>query len=520
MRKIALLLALVLLLTGCASQKAYIPTGDGLADVTRPTEAPTEPPVTAPGGLNVTDQGFTLAYFPEAGFNPYDCLNINNRMLFSLLYQSLFITDSQGRVEPQLCKSFTISEDLTTYIFTLERATFPDGTELTAMDVVESLKAAEDSDYYEGRFTYIGGISELEGNRVKITTKVPMENLPLLLDIPIVKYGQSDSRTPQGTGPYILEDSAEGMLLRRRDNWWCEAQVPLTARTVKLMVGEDQTQIRDEFEFGSLGISTADPGAASYAAYRCDYELWDAETGIFLYIGCNIKSKVFSQSQVRVALSYAIDRSGLLANCYNGFGNAVTLPASPNSGFYDQTLARQVSYDPTVFQQALTEANMVGRTVKLLVNKDDSVRLQAARKVAQMLTDCGLNVELLECSYTDYRAVLRDGTFDLYLGQTKLSPNMDLTAFFKEDGSLSWGGMANATCLDMCQEALENSGNYYNLHQMVLRNGQLIPVLFRSYAVYADRGVGTGMEPSRDNVFYYSMGKQLETVRTVVPNEE
>ena len=520
MRKIALFLALALLLTGCASQKAYIPTGDGLADVTRPTEAPTEPPVTAPGGLNVTDQGFTLAYFPEAGFNPYDCLNINNRMLFSLLYQSLFITDSQGRVEPQLCKSFTISEDLTTYIFTLERATFPDGTELTAMDVVESLKAAEDSDYYEGRFTYIGGISEVEGNRVRITTKVPVENLPLLLDIPIVKYGQSDSRTPQGTGPYILEDSAEGMLLRRRDNWWCEAQVPLTARTVKLMVGEDQTQIRDAFEFGSLGISTADPGAASYAAYRCDYELWDAETGIFLYIGCNIKSKVFSRSQVRVALSYAIDRSGLLSSCYNGFGNAVTLPASPNSGFYDQTLARQVSYDPEVFKQALTEANMVGKTVKLLVNKDDSVRLQAARKVAQMLTDCGLNVELLEHNYTDYRAVLRDGTFDLYLGQTKLSPNMDLTAFFKEDGSLSWGGMANATCLDMCQEALENSGNYYNLHQMVLRNGQLIPVLFRSYAVYADRGVGTGMEPSRDNVFYYSMGKQLETVRTVVPNEE
>ena len=163
---------------------------------------------------------------------------------------------------------------------------------------------------------------------------------------------------------------------------------------------------------------------------------------------------------------------------------------------------------------------MMGKTVKLLVNKEDSVRLQAARKVAQMITECGLNVELLECTYNDYRAVLRDGSFDLYLGQTKLAPNMDLTAFFKEGGSLSGGGMANAACLDMCEEALENSGNYYNLHQMVLRNSQLIPVLFRSYAVYADRGVGTGMEPSRDNVFFYSMGKSLEDARTVVPDEE
>ena len=308
--------------------------------------------------------------------------------------------------------------------------------------------------------------------------------------------------------------------LVRRENWWSAAEVPLTAKRISLMVGQNPTQIRDEFEFGDLGVSTADPGSASYAAYRCDYELWDAETGIFLYLGCNIKSKVFSQNQVRVALSYAIDRTALLSDCYNGFGKAAILPASPDSPFYDGNLARQVGYDPEVFRQALTESSLTGKTVRLLVNKDDSVRLQAARKVAQMLTDCGLNVELLEHEYTDYRAVLRDGTFDLYLGQTKLSPNMDLSAFFEEGGSLSWGGMANAACLDMCEEALENSGNYYNLHQMVLRNGQLIPVLFRTYAVYADRGLAADMEPSRDNVFYYSMGRSITDVRTVVPNAE
>ena len=520
MKKIALLLALVLLLTGCASEKAYIPTGDGLADVAPPTTAPTEPDVEAPGGLFATAASFTLAYYPDEGFNPYDCLNINNRMLFSLLYQSLFTTDSNYRVEPQLCQSYTVSEDLTTYYFTLAQATFADGTALTAMDVVESLKEAADSDYYEGRFRHIKSISEAEGNRVKIVTDIPMEQLPLLLDIPIVKYGQSQELMPQGTGPYVLQDTPEGAELVRRENWWTNVQVPLTAKRISLMVGQNPTQIRDEFEFGDVGISTADPGSASYAAYRCDYELWDADTGIFLYLGCNIKSKVFSQAQVRVALSYAIDRQALLSDCYNGFGTAVTLPAIPSSPFYDLTLARQVSFDPTKLQEALAESSLTGRTVKLLVNKTDSIRLQAARKIAQMLTDCGLNVEMLECNYTDYRSVLRDGTFDLYLGQTKLSPNMDLSEFFREDGNLSWGGMANATCLDMCEEALENSGNYYNLHQMVLRNSQLVPVLFRSHAVYADRGLGSGMEPSRDNVFYYSMGRSIEEARTVVPNEE
>ena len=143
MRKMAFLLALVL--TGCASHKAYVPTGDGLADVTRPAEQPTEPEITAPGGLNTSQGGFTLAYYPRDSFNPYDCTNINNRMLFSLLYQSLFAVDSEYNVEPQLCKSFTVTENLQTYVFTLEQATFADGTVLNAADVVESLDAAGDS---------------------------------------------------------------------------------------------------------------------------------------------------------------------------------------------------------------------------------------------------------------------------------------------------------------------------------------------------------------------------------------
>ena len=184
MKQIALLLAVVMVLlccAGCASDRAYVPTGGGLADVAPPTTMPTEPGVEAPGGLNAAEASFSLAYYPDEGFNPYDCLNISNRMLFSVLYQSLFTTDSSFRVEPQLCQSFTVSEDLTTYIFTLAQATYADGTALTAMDVVESLKQAKGSDYYEGRFRYIKSISEAEGNRVKIVTSTPMEQLPLLM---------------------------------------------------------------------------------------------------------------------------------------------------------------------------------------------------------------------------------------------------------------------------------------------------------------------------------------------------
>ena len=70
---------------------------------------------------------------------------------------------------------------------------------------------------------------------------------------------------------------------------------------------------------------------------------------------------------------------------------------------------------------------------------------------------------------------------------------------------------------------MENHGNYYTLHKTVMDNGLLCPILFRSYAVYAIRGLLTDLEPTRDGVFYYSLGKDLESCKSIikdVPVEE
>ena len=98
----------------------------------------------------------------------------------------------------------------------------------------------------------------------------------------------------------------------------------------------------------------------------------------------------------------------------------------------------------------------------------------------------------------------------MYLGQTILSPNMDLSHFFSSSGNLNYGGIDDITVYTLCQQALENHGNYYTLHQAVMEQGLICPILFRSYAIYATRGLLTELTPARDNVFYYSIGKTME----------
>lgn len=461
----------------------------------------------------VTEQKLSLPYFPDRGLNPYQTADYVNRNVFSLVYQGLFAVDADYNVYPILCKSYSVSKDMKTYTFYPQNATFPDGEPLTAADVAASLKTAVASEVYGGRFACVKSVTETEDGGAMVVLDTPYENFPLLLDVPIIKASQQNEERPMGTGPYLYERYGETLRLRRRSDWWCKSHVPVTAEHIQLVEGENPGQLRDEFEFNGLGLVTSDPGSSSYVDYHSDYELWDCENGMFVYLGCNSKGGIFTDQTLRAALTYAIARDVLVEQYYHGFANSAVLPASPQSPMYSTSLAQKYSYDPQKLTQAVADAGLVGTEVKLLVNSDDSVRLRVARHIAKMLSESGLVVRTSELNTEKYMKALKNRTFDLYLGQTRLSANMDLSAFFDSDGSLSYGGMSTPALYGLCLNALANSGNYYTLHQKVLEDGKLIPLLFRTYAIFAQRGIFTELTPSRDNVFFYHLGRTLEDAK-------
>lgn len=507
-RAIALLLCLLMTaatVSGCAKKpQATVPTESA---------APTEPQeITAPPRQDQPEQQLTMVYYPDRSLNPFASTDFTNRALFSLLYQGLFSVDRDYKVEPVLCGRYTMSEDMKIYTFYPASAVFSDGLPLTAADIAASLQAAQESPWYQGRFLHVESIALSGDGGVTVTLDTAYENLPLLLDIPIVRAAQTAAAYPSGTGPYEYASSGGELRLHRKENWWCQADTAVTATEITLLKAESNAYIRDQFEFYDVGLVCTDPCSDTYADYRCDYELWDCENGIFLYLGCNMNSKVFGNADVRKALTYAIDRNTLSTDYYRGFGRSASLPVSPISPWYSEGLAAQYEYNSALFTQALVSAKLKGSAVTLLVNRDDTLRLRAARAIGEMLTACGLKVTVSDLSTSAYQRAYKNGEYDLYLGQTRLSPNMDLTPFFAPDGGLSYNGFSDGAIYAICLQALENSGNYYDLCKMVMDDGRLCPVLFGCYAVYADRGLISGLEPSRDNVFHYSLGLNLADV--------
>lgn len=504
MNKILSLLICILIsvfvLSACGGSKApYTPTGNALGEEAVPPSA-TEP----------ADQSLTLTYYREKTLNPLKCEDFTNKTILPLLYQGLFTVDREYRVEPILCKNYRISQDMKTYTFYVEDATFSDGTPLMVQDVAATLLAAKNSQVYGGRFLHISEITVSEDGGVEIRLDTPCENLPILLDIPIIPAKDIESDRPAGTGPYYLDESGDVSRLRRRQDWWCTSNLVVTASSVTLLEAESNTQIRDSFQFGGLNLVCADPGSDKFADYRCDFELWNCENGIFLFLAFSADSEVFDDPALRAAVTHGVNREYLTEEFYRSFAQGVTLPASPQFPHYNTNLASKFAYDPEAFTEAVNTAGATGEEITLLVNSGDSLRVRVAREIAKMLTQGGLKVVMSELSGSDYEYALQTRQFDLYLGQTILSPNMDLTAFFHTYGALSYGGTNDVTAYTLCLEALANYGNYYSLYKYVMENGLLCPVLFRSYAVYATRGVVTSLTPARDNVFRYSVGKNME----------
>lgn len=516
-RIFCLFLCLVTVLSGCGrsiDNSGYVPTGDALLMEDQDPDDLIQEEDT---------QELTLAYYPDRSMNPLHGSDYTNRVIMSLMYQGLFAVTDQAESYPILASGYKTTADNRTWtIYLDENARFSDGTRVTLQDVLASYEQAQKEAYYKGRFTHIARIELSSDGGIDFFLDTPYQNLALLLDIPIVKASQVEDDHPLGTGPYAWEETLSGVCLQRVSDWWCtESTLVAKDSSIALIEAESTTQVRDEFEFGDLSLAIANPQTDSYTDYRCDYELWEIENGYLMFIGCNVTySKFFDDGTLRTLLTYAIDRETIVEENYKGMARASTLMVSPESPYYYSSLAEKYAYDPLKFINSMVnyiiprDDKNKQKTLRLLVNNDDSARLRIARSLAETLTDFGLPTETLEYGTNGFESVMNAKNYDIYLGITRLSPNYDLSEIYKSWGAIgSSGGMANETLLGMAQHALEDEGTYYNLLKMVADDGRVIPIFFGYYAVYAKRGLISDLTPARDNVFLYTIGKTMETCK-------
>lgn len=511
-RIFALCLCLALLLSGCVMpEKEWVP--ESTTESTAESELQEYEEIVVPTlPVEKEDTTFGLSYLPAYGLNPYLCNATANRAIFSLMYEGLFTINEQFRAEPLLCESFRVSDDGRTYRFTLVDAKFSDGSPVTAADVEASIAAAKKSPLYRERLSHVIYYIPEDEKTLLVQLSMPYENLALVMDIPVVKMGTEADALPMGSGPYM----SRSVKLVRNPYWWQDEFTVLDYDEIQLQVCTEPNGLRDNFEFGDTNLVYFDPNSPAAVGFRCDYEVWNAPTTVFHYLGFNLYSGYFVNDTLRAAVTYIVDRESMVNRIYGGYAEASELPCSPMSDFYDPQLAENYDYAPASFMEALSLSGVLtseeyqNHVGIFLVCSEDQTRVEGANYLCDVLRSYGLNLKVNVVDRDDYEDALEDGDFDLYYGETRLTATFDLSEFFEENGSLCFGSIDNDSLESLCDKALENSGSYVELCSQVMKKAPICPVVFKSYAVNVTRGVISNMYPAVDFVFHnYDYARDL-----------
>jgi len=498
----AMLLCLSLLLSmlsGCGKKQEEDPT----AEV---PETPEQSDAAAPEEEAKEPDAVGIAWQSDADIHPYTCMSVTNQAIISLLYESLFVVTADFQTEALLCTKTAVSDSGLIWYFEIrDDVMFSDGTPLTSIDVVESLRAAKASSIYQTRCRIISSLDTRGDHAFIIKLNYKNENLPMLLDLPIAKASTLENAVPLGTGPY----AKQGETLVRNARWWQNTDPVINADTIQLVEANTPNDVRNAFEFGGADLAYVDTSASALSAYYSDNERWGCSTTVMEYLGFNQTGNYFFSAELRAALTYAVDRASIVSEIYDGFGVEASLPCAPQATFYDNGLADNYAFNLGDFNAMLQASGISpdpADPVMLIVSASNDRRVETANFIARQFNELGLftTVEVLEPDDFQYRLYI--GEFDLYLADIRLTPTLDLEGFFYSGSGSCYGSMESENVRTLCRNAMENSGNYYDLHREIMRRGLLVPIFFKSYALYATRGVIGSHTPSVTNLFISGTG--------------
>lgn len=308
---------------------------------------------------------------------------------------------ADNKIEPRLAESYKVSEDGTTYEFTIREATFHNGKTLTADDVVYSLKynrTAEVGDVAQA-FEAVKSIEKIDDRHVRVTLKRPSQSFlrgmtgPAGLVIPTGK-AETLGTHPVGTGPYQFEADQPGVqaTLARYGKYWGE-QPYFAGATFRFMTDENASV--SALLAGDIDMVAALAGAGMQrvdsVSGQDGFDVTVPEVSRVTYLSLNADVKAFKDERVRQAIAHAIDRKAIVDGAYAGRQEATCFHDLPPTNTWKAGDC-PYPYDPQRARELLDEAGVSNLTLNFPY-LNNGIYLDSVQIIAEQLKAVGITLE-------------------------------------------------------------------------------------------------------------------------------
>lgn len=420
------------------------------------SSTPTTSEVTA-----ATSQTINYAIWssPKGVFNPVLLNDIYDRRVGELVFSSLLTLDADDNIIPALAESYEVSEDNLKITFKLRsNVTWHDGKPFTAKDVaftftsiadpnytgprfaeIEKLVGAQD--YRDGKADTVTGIEVIDEQTISFTYSevyaAALANFAIRGILPEHIWGaipvrewekQTELLTkPIGTGAFKLVNFVPDQYVElvRNDDYFLGA--PKLEKVILKVSNQETAQ--GELVNGTLDIAAL----SSFKQQDLDTytsagkKILEYPSASYQFMTMNNENPLFADKRVRQAITYAINREGLVNQLLEGHGAIINAPLAVSSWAYPKEGLADYTYDTAKAQSLLAEAGWTVENgvlqkegtafkVELLVPTGNKVREQSAPIIQQNLKDLGIEVNISTMDFASVKAkVYEEHSYEMAL---------------------------------------------------------------------------------------------------------
>lgn len=502
-----------------ASLGALTATGAVLALVLSGCSAPASEPSPSEGAAG-GDLVIGVTSDPDTLF-PWKATQFQAVNVLQNLYGTLTEFDEELNVVPGLAESWDVSEDgLTVTLKLREGVTFADGSTFGSEDVKYSLDAIAleaTAAVARSSLASVTAVEATDESTVTLTLSAPDAALPANLAVINMAMLSSDdteealNTTPNGTGPFVLEDRtpSQSLTLAKNDDYWGDTAL---LDTVEFRVIPDESSIVSAMQSGNVQLAVFDDPLVAQTAEGANVEVATTPQLSYHALQLNATRGDLGDVNVRLAIQCAIDRQEVLDTAALGEGEVtgpITSPAYKSDPDARPCPERDLDKAAEYLEKAGKED---GVTIQTIVSQGEyATSVNEAQNLKAQLADADitLEIEVLESgAYVD-RWIAGDFDAAVALNGGRPDPDGMYGRYFTSTGNLNKVAGYSSPELDalfaegrQTADADERKDIYAQVSENLEENAPWI-WLFTSYTYTATASTVDGFVPMVNGSLQY-----------------
>lgn len=284
----------------------------------------------------------------------------------------------------------------------------------------------EDNVYYKN----IKNIASMEViSEYVINFKLKEEDIYFIYNLQIPIFNKNNSLTP-----YTSKIDTNNMSMTRTSN------SKSSLLNVTISNYQDINALINDFRNKNVDMFVASSESVMKLIGKHEYNIRKYRDGQCIFLFGNKNSKLFNKLEVRGYLTYGMDRNSIINDVNPSFCELIDIPYIYSNVRYKYDIYAATNMllsngwkknINNIFEKSI-DGKLTQLNLNMIVNKDDSIKLQIGQKISEIFSKIGANITVIPLSSEDMVNVINSGQgYDILLADVNIGYSPDISFLYQ-----------------------------------------------------------------------------------------